>query len=127
MALTTLLVLYTLFSQTSEDLPKTAYVKMIDVWFFAVITLLFAIIIFHVVVEYLDQKRSLEEGSSFPKAGPRKEKVMRNNFVISKERKHPTQEDETYLTEKLMKIMRLFVVPTIFVGFNLAFWIYWFA
>ncbi|XP_071547712.1 uncharacterized protein [Panulirus ornatus] len=50
-SLTTLLVLYTFFNQTSSSLPQTAYVKMIDVWFFFCTILLFVIIILHVFVE----------------------------------------------------------------------------
>ncbi|CAL4067806.1 unnamed protein product, partial [Meganyctiphanes norvegica] len=54
-SLTTLLVLYTLSTQVSATLPTTAYIKMIDIWFFFCICLLFVIIIFHVFVEYLDK------------------------------------------------------------------------
>ncbi|XP_071547976.1 uncharacterized protein [Panulirus ornatus] len=53
-SLTTLLVLYTLFNQTSSSLPKTAYVKLIDVWFFLCICTLFVIILFHVFVQKFD-------------------------------------------------------------------------
>ncbi|ROT82856.1 putative ligand-gated chloride channel-like 3 isoform X1 [Penaeus vannamei] len=55
-SLTTLLVLYTLFNNTSDALPPTAYVKMIDVWFFSCILLLFFVIISHVVVEHLENR-----------------------------------------------------------------------
>lgn len=51
MSLTTLLVLYTLFSQTSSSLPKTSYIKMIDIWFFLDIAILFVIIILHIIIE----------------------------------------------------------------------------
>ncbi|KAK7083948.1 hypothetical protein SK128_013704 [Halocaridina rubra] len=53
-SLTTLLVLYTFFNQTSSSLPQTAYVKLIDVWFFFCTSFLFAIIVTHVFVEKLD-------------------------------------------------------------------------
>nr|XP_027239125.1 glycine receptor subunit alpha-2-like [Penaeus vannamei] len=53
MTLTTLLVLYTLFNQVSSDLPDTAYIKMIDMWFFFCIFLIFAVNILHVLVEHL--------------------------------------------------------------------------
>ncbi|CAL4074203.1 unnamed protein product, partial [Meganyctiphanes norvegica] len=56
-SLTTLLVLYTLFNQTSASLPKTAYVKMVDVLFFFDITMLFFIILFHVTVDSLPPER----------------------------------------------------------------------
>ncbi|XP_042856857.1 uncharacterized protein LOC122243372 [Penaeus japonicus] len=53
MTLTTLLVLYTLFNQVSTNLPDTAYIKMIDMWFFFCIFLIFAVNILHVLVEHL--------------------------------------------------------------------------
>ncbi|XP_066941974.1 glycine receptor subunit alpha-2-like [Macrobrachium rosenbergii] len=53
-ALTTLLVLYTFFNQTSSSLPQTAYVKLIDIWFFFCTIFLFVIIILHVFVERFD-------------------------------------------------------------------------
>ncbi|KAK3855210.1 hypothetical protein Pcinc_038370 [Petrolisthes cinctipes] len=53
LSLTTKLVLYTLFSQASSSLPSTAYVKLIDIWFFFCICTLFFIILVHVVVEHL--------------------------------------------------------------------------
>ncbi|XP_066965653.1 uncharacterized protein [Macrobrachium rosenbergii] len=53
MTLTTLLVLYTLFNQVSSNLPDTAYIKMIDIWFFFCIFLIFSVIIVHIAVEHL--------------------------------------------------------------------------
>ncbi|XP_076058502.1 uncharacterized protein LOC143035517 [Oratosquilla oratoria] len=52
-SLTTLLVFYTLFNQVSSVLPSTAYIKVIDLWFFMCMSLLFFIIITHVVVDNL--------------------------------------------------------------------------
>ena len=51
-SLTALLVLSTLFSQTSDSLPKTSYFKLIDVWFFSSILFTFLTIMTHTVVEY---------------------------------------------------------------------------
>lgn len=51
-SLTTLLVLSTLFSQTSDNLPKTSYFKVIDIWFFSSIVFTFLTIITHTIVEY---------------------------------------------------------------------------
>ncbi|KAK8394287.1 hypothetical protein O3P69_006470 [Scylla paramamosain] len=42
MALTTLLVLYSLYQQISDNLPKTSYIKAIDIWFFFCITFIFS-------------------------------------------------------------------------------------
>ncbi|XP_068203016.1 uncharacterized protein [Palaemon carinicauda] len=52
-ALTTLLVLYTMFDQVSSNLPDTAYIKMVDLWFFFCIFLIFSITLVHIAVEYL--------------------------------------------------------------------------
>ncbi|XP_071541802.1 uncharacterized protein [Panulirus ornatus] len=55
LSLTTKLVLYTLFNQASSSLPDTAYVKLIDIWFFFCICTLFFIILFHVFVDFLPE------------------------------------------------------------------------
>ncbi|KAG7176300.1 Gamma-aminobutyric acid receptor subunit beta-like 8 [Homarus americanus] len=53
MSLTTLLVLYTMFANLSSSLPSTAEVKLIDVWFFFIIFLLFSNIMVHVFADQL--------------------------------------------------------------------------
>ncbi|KAG7162876.1 ligand-gated ion channel 46-like 2 [Homarus americanus] len=52
-SLTSLLVLATFFTQTSQSIPKTAYLKLIDVWFVALISEDFTIIISLVYIEVL--------------------------------------------------------------------------
>ncbi|CAL4087398.1 unnamed protein product, partial [Meganyctiphanes norvegica] len=56
-SLTTLLVMYTLFSNTIQLLPITSYVKMVDVWFLFCISILFIIIIFHYTTSYIFHDR----------------------------------------------------------------------
>lgn len=51
-SLTSLLVLATFFTQTSQTIPKTAYLKLIDVWFVALICEDFFIIMAVVLVEW---------------------------------------------------------------------------
>ena len=51
MALTTLLVLYTLFANMSQSLPSTAAIKLIDIWFFFIIFILFINIMIHVFMD----------------------------------------------------------------------------
>ncbi|XP_037781088.1 glutamate-gated chloride channel alpha-like [Penaeus monodon] len=54
-ALTSLLVLATLFTQVSASLPKTSYFKMVDIWLLFCIVLIFFIILFHTVIDrYVD-------------------------------------------------------------------------
>ncbi|XP_066983584.1 uncharacterized protein [Macrobrachium rosenbergii] len=55
-SLTLLLVLATFFSQVSLSIPRTAYLKLIDVWFLALITDLFAVIMSLVIVEVIRLK-----------------------------------------------------------------------
>ncbi|XP_068202881.1 uncharacterized protein [Palaemon carinicauda] len=52
-SLTALLVLATFFSQISQSIPRTSYLKLIDVWFLALITEVFAIIVSLVFIEVL--------------------------------------------------------------------------
>ncbi|XP_068215524.1 uncharacterized protein [Palaemon carinicauda] len=58
MTLTTLLVLYALYQQIAEGLPKTSYTKAIDVWCFFAITFIFTQVIFQVVVDVRIKRKS---------------------------------------------------------------------
>ena len=50
---TSLLVIATLFSSISEDLPKTAYMKLIDIWFLWHNISILVIIIYHILIDKL--------------------------------------------------------------------------
>lgn len=101
MSLTTLLVLYTLFSNTSDALPTTANVKMIDVWFFYCIFLLFFIILSHVMVEHLD------EGAGVVRPQGVSVKVVR--VAVNRQ-------------DRFMRTLRVLVVPGVVLIFNLVYW-----
>ena len=108
-SLTTLLVLYTLFSNTSDALPITAYVKLIDVWFFFCIFLLFFIIVIHTAVEHMV---NLSEDKKFTQVlpfDPRRtvEKSMRPSSAEA---------------EKLMFASRYIIVPGVIFLFNVIYW-----
>ena len=102
-SLTTLLVLYTLFSNTSDSLPVTAYVKMIDMWFFSSISLLFFITMVHVLTEYLTDRQEVF------KVHP----ISRNNS--------PRQSKVT--AERLIIVVRVWVVPLMVVILNVVYWV----
>ncbi|XP_068246671.1 uncharacterized protein [Palaemon carinicauda] len=51
-SLTALLVLTTLFAQIANNLPKTSYFKLIDIWFFGSIVFAFVTILIHTAVEF---------------------------------------------------------------------------
>ncbi|KAK4315441.1 hypothetical protein Pmani_013358 [Petrolisthes manimaculis] len=64
-SLTVLLVLAALFTQTSTSLPKTSYFKMVDVWLLFSISLIFFVILFHVLIDLArDGKLSTSSSSS---------------------------------------------------------------
>nr|XP_053626189.1 uncharacterized protein LOC128684076 [Cherax quadricarinatus] len=51
-AITSLLVLTSLFTQTSNALPKTSYFKLIDVWLFFSIVIIFLVILLQTLVNF---------------------------------------------------------------------------
>ncbi|XP_069974618.1 uncharacterized protein [Penaeus vannamei] len=116
-ALTTLLVLYTLFSNTSDTLPVTAYVKLIDVWFFFCIFLLFFIIVTHVIVEHLVNIAALEQAKltqvrPFNGAGGGGGGFAANSIV----------RPSSPMAEKIMLASRYIVIPLVIFTFNLIYW-----
>lgn len=99
MSLTTLLVLYTFFNQASNSLPKTAYIKMVDVWFLYCTILLFLVIMVHVSVECLEK-------SSITAVHPQGKK--RQPFLTA---------------EGVLRLVRLVVAPIAVVSFGCAYWV----
>ena len=57
-ALTTLLVMYTLHQSISSQLPKTSYMKMIDIWLMFCLTVPFLVFVAEVVSETLRYRRN---------------------------------------------------------------------
>lgn len=51
--LTSLLVLTTLFISVSNSLPKTSYIKMIDIWLLFVLNVPFVEVILHTTIDML--------------------------------------------------------------------------
>lgn len=111
-SLTTLLVLYTLFNNTSDDLPGTAYVKMVDLWFFFSIFVLFFIIILHVALEYV------------PTTPLKITKVFPTNGVWGVAPKNPAGSREFVRgPEAVLKITRKYIIPITMLVFNLVYWL----
>ena len=59
-ALTSMLVIYTLHQSISSNLPQTSYMKMIDIWLFSGLIVPFIIICILVVLDHLKLKESNE-------------------------------------------------------------------
>ncbi|XP_069949577.1 uncharacterized protein [Cherax quadricarinatus] len=55
-ALTALLVLASLFTQTSNSLPKTSYFKLVDVWLFFSIVIIFFVVMLQTLVDFAADK-----------------------------------------------------------------------
>ena len=55
-SLTSLLVLVSLFTQTTANIPKTSYMKLIDIWFLSLIVLDFLVIFVVVCIEHYRQQ-----------------------------------------------------------------------
>ena len=74
--LTSLLVLAALFTQTSQSIPKTAYLKLIDVWYIVLIIIDFLIIISVVIIENIRLSTSniASPGISMVKISPSESK-----------------------------------------------------
>lgn len=60
-SLTSLLVLTGLLTQTSQSIPKTAYMKLIDIWYISFIFIDFMIILVLAVIESLRQSARSKE------------------------------------------------------------------
>ncbi|CAL4071076.1 unnamed protein product [Meganyctiphanes norvegica] len=56
--ITALLVTATIFSQAASSLPKTSYVKMLDVWLLFCIMLMVTIVFLHTIIDFLHNKRN---------------------------------------------------------------------
>ncbi|CAL4187693.1 unnamed protein product, partial [Meganyctiphanes norvegica] len=57
-SLTILLVMCTLFSQVSSMLPKSSYVKLVDVWLLSCIIIVLLTIIFHTIIDRLQEEEN---------------------------------------------------------------------
>ena len=105
-SLTTLLVMYTLFQSISDTLPKTAYLKLIDMWLLFSLILPFIIFIFHMVWELEKTKRNKETGLKRPK----------NAWEIQKGNKESGM--------KHMKLAVQIIIPSATIFFIVGYWAY---
>ncbi|XP_063603694.1 glutamate-gated chloride channel alpha-like [Penaeus indicus] len=51
-ALTSLLVLSSLYTQTSNSLPKTSYFKLVDIWLFFSIVMIFIVVLLQTLIDF---------------------------------------------------------------------------
>jgi len=69
LSLTVLLVIYTFYQSIAASIPKTAYLKLIDIWLIFVLTMPFTIFVIEIIM-FLDKtKRNRELPSPYPVKG----------------------------------------------------------
>ena len=78
--LTALLVLTTVFIATSNSLPKTAYIKLIEVWLLGHLFVPFFEVILHTIIDFIrEELNHMEQGKAFVRSSnPRGE---RSNYI----------------------------------------------
>ena len=67
-ALTSMLVTYTLYQSISAYLPQTSYMKMIDIWLFGGLTVPFVIFTILVIMDYLVIRGMRNDGGKMLKS-----------------------------------------------------------
>ncbi|XP_071530567.1 uncharacterized protein [Panulirus ornatus] len=110
MSLTTLLVLYTLFSNLSSSLPATAEIKLIDIWFFFIISILFVNIMMNVFVR---------DDVQISVPGP--QKVIRVQPVPYKAPASVSY--KIYVSVRFLTIYKTVIIPVMIIVFNISFWV----
>ncbi|XP_063845197.1 uncharacterized protein LOC135091467 [Scylla paramamosain] len=144
-SLTVLLVLAALFTQTSTSLPKTSYFKMVDVWLLFSISVIFFVIVFHVIIDMAGEGKltgdfsripttvkvtpiEINEKLSSPPFSPPlrpKPRQMMLHRLLSAGGNSP-DERKRLLSDKLFRQALIFI-PSYFMLFNVIYWIYIFA
>ncbi|XP_042204130.1 uncharacterized protein LOC121853820 [Homarus americanus] len=104
MSLTTLLVLYTLTTNLSRTMPNTAAIKLIDVWFFFIILLIFVNIMVHIFIEHIVY-------------------IFPNRLIYDFEFEGRSKTYSDKAAEKVISLIRFWFVPVVFLTFNIIFWI----
>ncbi|XP_063845198.1 uncharacterized protein LOC135091470 isoform X1 [Scylla paramamosain] len=140
-SLTVLLVLASLFTQTSTSLPKTSYFKMVDVWLLFCISLIFFVIVFHVTIDMAATGQLTGDSSkfptttqvfpfggkekmSFPPPAPKPRQMMLSKSLSTGG--NSPEEKKRLLSDKLFRQALIFI-PGYFILFNIIYWIYIFA
>ena len=121
-SLTALLVLSTLFAQVSDNLPKTSYLKLMDVWFLFSITYSFLIIIQHVFIEYYHKYNNPSEvaqyeGEKFVRDSPSSIKVSPAVKQL------PLSITDPYYKSKKINKVGSYVTTIAYILFSVVFWI----
>ncbi|XP_071531024.1 LOW QUALITY PROTEIN: uncharacterized protein [Panulirus ornatus] len=118
-ALTALLVLSSLFTQTSNSLPKTSYFKLVDVWLFFSIVIIFVVVMLQTLIDFSSDKQwfvcSKNRNSSVIQILEKQQSLTDNSSGLT----FPRVKGQANLT--MLKFGQA-IIPIIFLIFNLAYW-----
>ncbi|XP_027218034.2 uncharacterized protein [Penaeus vannamei] len=118
-SLTALLVLSTLFAQISDNLPKTSYFKLIDIWFFGSILFSFVIIIIHTLVEFHHHYASPNHTSG---STPLSSHTFRKPISVQDLSKPPKAPPHPYKRAMLINRWGMIISTCSYAIFFLTFW-----
>ncbi|XP_037787796.1 glutamate-gated chloride channel subunit beta-like [Penaeus monodon] len=144
-SLSSFLLAVSIFSQVCSGLPKTAYFKMVDIWLFVCLVLIFAIVVCHATIEYVSEEGDLSSGRSSTASGritrvqpdPTRPLSHKNGILAPTDpvpvETYPQERREEYQDPGVPKpmvwpphVMALMAgricIPVTFVIFNLAYW-----
>ncbi|XP_076034354.1 uncharacterized protein LOC143021044 isoform X2 [Oratosquilla oratoria] len=122
----TMIVMAALFIQIQTQLPQTSYFKMVDVWMFSCLAIIFSSLSLHVLFGYLARR-------SQNKPGPVQTFVVKTGNLPAKDNGGgkvggggSADEDEEDLKDRRWKCpsenLKVSLIPCVFAVFNIVFW-----
>jgi len=144
-SLTGMLVMTTLFLNTTATLPKTAYFKMMDIWMVFGLLLPFIVVILHTILEYnrcqLDGERNIHSPQfiesnalAASRCGPQTQSrsndlckpwsmlidgEQKNNNVYQKQHTKYSLNDKSNFVQNVSR----YIISISFVVFNICYWL----
>ena len=120
-------MLSTLFAQVSDSLPKTSYLKLMDIWFLFSIVYSFMIIILHVLIDYFHKYNNPGEVAQFETDlfRPTLKNTSRIDVASTSSNKSNVifKRCDPYFRSKLVNKIGLILTTISYILFMLIFWI----
>ena len=107
-SLTSLLVLTSLFSQTSQSIPKTSYLKLVDIWFIVLMVYNFLIIVSLVLIEFY---RLRQENNPFKSSNK-----IQSMILVNHQTRELKTENSQIISRKINQLSKT-VFPLILIVF----------
>ena len=101
-AMTAMLVMYTLNSSIASKLPKTSSIKFIDIWIFFGLFLMFLILLLHVLIEHLPSRNDFVSAIDTSKEND-KQLLEEHKLLFS-------QELVKYFSQRILPLLEVLVI-----------------